>query len=458
MILSTTHSPLADGSTLEESSKLYRQRFLIICVLYLAIASLLAVLVRYGVMDEDFHLTSGKPFVNSGLNRNTLYSHIPPTGVASHLWYALWMWLFPGINYVGLRLVNCAVITSLAVFTYVHLKTISVASQRKVLVASWFMLISPYFFLSTSTAMTEGPALLFLFAGLLLLFISQLRRLLPLFLACLLLGLATIARFYFIPLLPTLLVVFILSDRQQYVPYDFRGFITNKLLPFIFIGIGLLPLAGLIFLWGGLTPPSFNKWSQLRSGVSFNALRPISTLILVGVYIAPVVLFNVSAKSALLRRSLIIALLIALVLAAFQINLFHTSSIEYVFSGPIEHGLAQLKSRGDLALCLGLFGAYSLSFLSLTIILQQLLYFSRMKQFTDKGLLFSVVFVIFFVASQAFVGGNHPFYERYLIHPWPFIGYIVAVLFPAFLNVRTYLIMVAYTILSVVLLIKWGMG
>ncbi|CAN5143991.1 hypothetical protein BH09BAC4_BH09BAC4_01700 [soil metagenome] len=36
----------------------YRHHFRTICVFYLAIASLLDLVVRYGVMDEDFHMIS----------------------------------------------------------------------------------------------------------------------------------------------------------------------------------------------------------------------------------------------------------------------------------------------------------------------------------------------------------------------------------------------------------------
>ncbi|WP_420149697.1 hypothetical protein [Spirosoma sp.] len=457
MLLSPIDSGLPGFSTSDASYKVYRQRILFVCIFYLVVASLLAVLVRYGVMDEDFHLTAGKSFVDSGLNRTTLYNHIPPTGVASHLWYAFWMWLLPGISFVGLRLITCAVLALVVGLTYFKLRTLSTTLQRRFLAASWFTFISPYFFLSTSTVMTEGPALLFVFAGLLLLFVSQLQNLFPLFLASLFLGLATVARFYYIPLLPALFVVLILSEWQQYVAKASLTFTGRKLLPYLFILISLLPLVGLIVLWGGLTPPSFNKWSHLRSGVSFNVLRPVSTSAIIGVYIAPFVLLNVSWKSVLFKRTLLATLPIALLLALFQVNLFHTSSIGNVFSGPIEHSLAHMQVRSTLMLRLGLFLLYSLSFVSLACVIQRMTLVIRERDFTDKALIYSITFVGFFVASQAFIGGNHPFYERYLIHPWPFIGYILAAILPEFLTTRTYLFMAIYTMVSIAILARWGL-
>ncbi|MFD2937132.1 hypothetical protein [Spirosoma flavum] len=457
MTLSTTQTHFSNISVITRDNKLYRQYFLAIWAFYLLIASLLAILVRYGVMDEDFHLAASRSFANFGVNPTTLSNHVPPTGVASHIWFALWIWLFPGINYIGLRLITCAGIAILAGCTFVQLKNISVVSQRKIVAVSLFMLAFPYFFLSVSTVMTEGPALLCLFAGLLLLFVSRLQHLLPFFLGCLLLGFTTIARFYFIPLLPALVIVLLLSHWRRYVQHGFKSIGAAKVLMYLAIGVSLLPLVGLIFLWRGLTPPAFNQWSILRSGISFNAFRPFSTLAITGVYIAPVVLLNISLTSALLVRTLSIALCLALILAVCEINLFHDSlSVSNVFSGPIEHSLAWIKSKGDMALYMGLFTIYSLSLFSLAIVIKWTFYYIRKKDFSDKGLLFSVVFVFFFVVSQAFVGGNHPFFERYLFHPWPFIGYIIVSMFPGFLNVRTYLALAAYTLLSVIILTKWG--
>ena len=428
--------------------------FIAICAFYLLTACILALLVNYGVMDEDFHLENIRPFVQSGLNRSTLYHFVPPTGVGSHLWFAFWMWLFPGITFVGLRVITCATLLGLAGCAYVQLRTVSVALQYTILASTLFMLVCPYFFLSVSTVMTEGPALLFLFAGLLLLLVSRFQQILPFFLGCLLLGLTTIARFYYIPLLPALFVVLLLSDWQQ---YDFKTLTKTRWLFYAAIGVSLLPLVGLIWLWGGLTPPYFEQWSKLRSGISFNALRPLSALVLTGVYVAPFVLLNVSWTSKLFLRALFIAGLLSLVLALLQINLFHDpSSVDDVTSGPVEHTLQLIKARSDIGMTFGLFVIYSLSFLSLAIVTQQLFGFIVRKDFSDKGLVFSVVFVAGFIASQAFVGGNHPFFERYLVHPWPFMGYIIVQLFPNFLNPRTYFVLAAYTTLSVMILVKWG--
>ncbi len=456
MKLTTAHTYPSNTSATAEGSNLYRQYFIAVCAFYLVMAGVLAVMVQYGVMDEDFHLEYSRPFVKFGFNTTTLYRHVPPTGVSSHLWFAFWMWLFPGINFIGLRLITCAALLLLAGVTCLNFRAMSVTSQQKILAVSLFMLVCPYFFLSVSTVMTEGPALLFLFAGLLLLALSRFERLLPFFMGSLLLGLTTIARFYYIPLLPTLFIVLLLSDWQR---YDFKTIIKDRLLFYAAIGVSLLPLIGLILLWGGLTPPFFEQWSKLRSGVSFNAFRPLSALAIMGVYVAPFVLLNVSRTSASLIRAIAISLPLALVLALLQINLFHDSlSVNDVFSGPIEHGLAWIESRGPLAFGAGLFVVYSLSLLCLVIVIQKLLYFIQTRDFSDKGLVFSVVFVGAFITSQAFVGGNHPFFDRYLIHPWPFIGYIIVRLFPQFLNPRTYLVLAAYTTLSVMILIKWGIN
>lgn len=428
--------------------------FIAICAFYLVIAGTLAVLVQYGVMDEDFHLENIRPFVQSGVNRSTLYHFVPPTGVGSHLWFAFWLWLFPGLNFVGLRVITCAALLVLAGCTYFQLKTVSVALQQTILATSLFMLVCPYFFLSVSTVMTEGPALVFLFAGALLLLVSRFRRLLPFFLGCLFFGLTTIARFYYIPLLPTLFIVLLLSDWEK---YGFRAILKERLLFYVAIGVSLLPLAGLILLWGGLTPPYFEQWSKLRSGISLNALRPLSALAITGIYVAPFVLLNVRWEWPSVLRMAGIAVFTALGLAVFRVNLFHdSSSVDDVFSGPIEHSLDWIGSRGTLIFNGGLLIVYGLSFLSLAIIIQQLFRFVLRKDFSDEGLVFSVIFVGAFIAAQGFVGGNHPFFERYLVHPWPFIGYILVRLFPHFLNPRTYFVLAAYTTLSVMILAKWG--
>jgi len=429
----------------------------LICLFYVLIAGAFAIWVHYGVMDEDFHLSASQSFADGGVNRSTLYHHLPPTGVASHIWFALWLRLFPGISYIGLRLISCIALGVLAVFTFFQLKTSRVVSQKTVLAATLFMLAFPYFFLSVSTLMTEGPSLLFLGAGLLFLFTSRFQHLLPFGLGCLLLGLTTIARFYFIPLLPTLFIVLFLSDWQQYRQTGLLYRPGRRVLMYIFIVISALPLGGLILLWGGLTPPGFNQWSELRLGISFNPFRPFSALAMVGVYTAPFVFVNVDWRSELFSRKVLVACLIAFLLALLRVNLFHDRlSISTVYSGPIEHGLAWLQAKYDLLLSLGLFFLYGAGLSSLVLITQRLTASINNRNLPDKGLVFSLVFVILFLLSQAFVGGNHPFYDRYLIHPWPFIGYVLASLVPTFLNARTYLVVAAYTVFSILILTKWG--
>ncbi|GAB3021147.1 hypothetical protein [Spirosoma pulveris] len=458
MKTATVQSALPNShAAADNNSKTYRRYFLIICLVYLGVAAVLAVLVQWGVMDEDFHLESSLPFAKSGVNTTTLYNHVPPTGVSSHIWFAIWIWLFPGITYVGLRLITCGFLVVLVVWAYIHLKTLSTIAQRKLLAATLFMLAFPYFFLSVSTVMTEGPSMLYLFAGLLFLSISRLQRLLPFFLGCLLLGLTTISRFYYIPLLPALAVVLFVTDWNEFVQRGVKSITSSKVLMYLAIAVSLLPLVGLIVLWGGMTPPAFHQWSKLRSGISFNAFRPVSSLALVGIYSAPAVLVNVNWRSTGIRTLLLISFGLALVLALFRINLFHdASSVNDVFSGPIEHGLAWLTARGSVELSLGMFAVYSLSFLSLVVVGDKLMQYVRQQNFSDAGLVFSIVFVAFFIASQAFVGGNHPFFDRYLAHPWPFMGYILVAFFPKFLNPRTYLVLAAYTVLSVMILAKWG--
>ncbi|MBN8823822.1 MULTISPECIES: hypothetical protein [unclassified Spirosoma] len=454
-----TTDRLSAFSASVDYTKPYRQYFISICAVYLLVAGWLAIRVRFGVMDELFHLEYSLPFAKSGLTKTTLYRHVPPTGVASHLWFALWIWLFPTIDYIGLRLITCMALAGLAVATYVHLRSFSGVWQRRILAASVFTLVCPYFFLSVSTVMTEGPSLVFLFAGLLLLSVSRLERLFPFFLACCLLGLTTIARFYYIPLLPALFVVLAVEDWERYRQIGVKAFTTHRILFYVSIGISLLPLAGLVSLWGGFTPPLFHQWSKLRSGVSFNALRPISAFILTGIYIAPIVWLSGFRylKSAL---SIVIgSFMLALILALLQINLLRDpESVNDVFSGPIEHGLGWLMAKGQLAISLGLLVVYTLGFVSLVIVIQQLFQILMAEGFVDKGLVFSIAFVALFIASQAFIGGNHPFFERYLIHPWPFIGYGLIRAFPESTNIKTYAVLAVYTVVSVLLLTKWGLS
>lgn len=440
-----------------EQTKLYRQYFISICALYLLIAAWLAVRIKFGVMDEPFHLEYSLPFAKFGLNKTTLYRHVPPTGVASHLWFALWIWLFPTIDYVGLRLITCVALAGLAIATYFHLRSLSGVWQKRIVAASVFMLVCPYFFLSVSTVMTEGPSLVFLFAGLLLLSVSKLERLYPFFLACLFLGLTTIARFYYIPLLPALFIVLAVEDWEKYRQMGANVLTTRRILLYASIAVSLLPLAGLVSLWGGFTPPLFHQWSKLRSGISFNALRPVSAFVLTGIYIAPFVWLAGFRYIKSTRPLLIGSFVIALILALFQVNLLRDpESVNDVFSGPVEHTLNWLLAKSQLALKLGFLAVYTLSFVSLAIVIRQLVELLRVEGFADKGLLFSIAFIAFFIASQAFIGGNHPFFERYLIHPWPFIGYGLVRIFPESANIKTYILLVAYTVASVLLLTKWG--
>ncbi|AUD04360.1 hypothetical protein [Spirosoma pollinicola] len=457
MKLSTAPANLPDVSRTTNENKAYAWYFAAISAVYLIIAAGLAVRVKWGVMDEDFHLESSKPFAQFGINYTTLYNHVPPTGVSSHFWFAFWLWLFPGIDYIGLRLITCAGLALLVGLIYFYLRTISVDSQRKILGASLFMLAFPYFFLSVSTVMTEGPSYIFLFASLLILAVSRLRQLPLFFLACVLLGCTTVSRFYFIPLLPALFVVLFVADWEQYNQQGAVNELGRKLLRYLFIAVGILPLVGLAIIWGGLTPPAFHQWSKLRSGISFNTFRPLSTFILIGIYVAPIVLVNVYWKAKGLLRSVGIGVAVALILALVNVNLFHdSSSVNDVTSGPVEHTLAWLISRGELAYRAGLFMFYSLSFISMAVIIPWIVDFVKAKDYSDKALVYSIAFVVLFVISQAFVGGNHPFFERYLTHPWPFLGYILVCMFPRFLTTRTYLALGVFTVFSVFMLIKWG--
>jgi hypothetical protein len=218
-----------------------------------------------------------------------------------------------------------------------------------------------------------------------------------------------------------LLVVWIRQPPAQ------RAFLS--LLSAISLALACIPPLALIGVWGGLTAEGVRtnlSYQHFNATVGLNFVRPLTTALVIGVYALPALVFQGPQVQRLLPRFAVAAAVASLIAHALvPAPMLWCTGKQIVLCGMIDGGYWFVRDNwGGFALGIS-FAAAFLGFLGV-ICMSNAFLISQGAGSAGHAPTFAVFFLLFFTLGQVFVGGNIPFYERYVLQVAPMIGFVVA--------------------------------
>ena len=396
-------------------------------------ALLFMVVVPRPVFDDASNLQDVNHYSQDGVTMETIKHQVNPAGPFSYVWIGLNGKLMGGTLW-AFRLVNALSFISLGGILLWYGMRYSV-----ILMSICTLLVNPYLPLASATILTEVPSLLALTLGVLLwlegladIFADRGEhigtgslRIAKCIFGGMLLGIAITGRQYYLAILPSMAITFVIYWRRET-----NGFRTlGEVAVLISAAIAVLPIFALFVLWGGLTPPNTQtniSYSNFTATIGVNLVRPVTALLLIGIYFLPVLALqrdvSVRVLCSVTPKAAIMAVLITILIP--QDYLWCIPGTTNV-CGPIGglHRLAFARSP-YLALTynaiVSFFGSSGLFLLKRAI-------WSECTSITQIAVApFGLSFLTFFVVEQFFVGGTIPFYERYILQIAPFMGMALA--------------------------------
>lgn len=388
-------------------------------IINLISAALFIGFINRPVYDDQFNIFDVHNYASNELSVATLLSHRNPPGPASFLWMAA------GARFLGgdeLRGARISILMSWVLLAAGILVGVRYSRFPQLwLGALLATLVFPHSVEATATLLTEGPALLFAVLGVLAWTEFAARpNVTPgsLFLGLLgglSMGLAVTCRQYYLALLPTAALFALYQWRERPSNEKSRWAVST-----IFsLALAIFPVLLMVLVWKGISSPGMATGTSYdhmwKATVGLNLLRPVIVAFYAAMYLVP---FTFSAMFRLKDSQRRIALLIA-VLGGMGTVYF--SSV-FLQPGPL-NSLVRFASRlphgGMIVFALAGFAAH---YNGLAVIF--LLWEQRKSFASNAPVVFSVLVVLFFVAEQIGVGGNLPFYDRYVLQLAPFLGII----------------------------------
>jgi hypothetical protein len=413
--MSSFVAPLTDSR-----QKLGRSRIrpisLLLFALYTASAIAFIVRVNHPVFDEEYHLPEVRRYATQPVNVQSLREHGVPTGPGSFLWMSIGGRIF-GDKLWAYR--------SMILLSWLFLGAALVALARRPgqIDIAYFSLLTILIFPHAPTTfpmvLTEGPALLFAMAGVLVWATTMWREetntwnIFFSHFGALLIGLAVISRQYYLALLPAMACLLAIRVFKASPIFQARSLWRISTLI-----TAMLPVVWLLFVWGGLSSPGMAAGTSFPGWVARPGLNPERPLI-AAFYICSysVLVFwpyllegNVKAKLAWFLGGALTTWLI--IRAGVQVDQL----------GPLKAALDRVPGGGISKTVVEsiLVGTGAAALVQLVSALQR----RRDALMSNPVVLLSILVVPFFVAEQLGVGGNIPFYERYLLQIAPFLGVI----------------------------------
>jgi Dolichyl-phosphate-mannose-protein mannosyltransferase len=411
----------------------YLQPVLLVLVFNLISAALFIGFVNRPVYDDDFNIYDVHNYATKGFSLDTVVSQRNAPGPASFAWMAAAVRLIGGNELRDARVG--------ALFSWVLLgATVLLGARFARFPELWYaalltLLVFPHTVEAAATVLTEGPALFFAVVGALAWteFVSRAdfsaRTFLLGMLGCLSIGLAVTCRQYNLALLPAagLLAVLQLA-RKAWGPGDKQRWALRALCA---LSLSAVPVALLVLAWKGISSPGIQSGTSYnmmyRAGAGLNFIRPITAALYVGLYLVPVTFpLMLRIKPALRWRALGVAALGGIAAGWFGELLLQPGPLNSVVSAA---GRFPYGAKAVLALIV-VVTIYNSIALGLTLWEQRKLILST------PPAAFALLTVIFFLLEQFGVGGNIPFYDRYILQVAPFFGVIAFALLPILDNAR----------------------
>lgn len=402
----------------------YRRFAILALVLNILSALLFIAVVRKPVYDDSTNFRDVHRYASEGATLQSIRAHINPTGPGSFLWMASGIRLLGGDELRDARLAIAASWLILGV-------GILIAAHRSESPELWYAallitLVFPHTMTTTATLMTEGPALL---AALLGTFvwttaIAQPRMTLQaaglLLLAGLSFGLAITSRQYYIALLPAAGAVAVVQGLKP-AAHGRSAWALGVLAALL---VAAIPIGLLMLAWKGLSSPSIASgasYTQWKAAVGLNFTRPLTAAFDLAVWLVPLTfpaIWHLQSNERWI--ALCGSLGVGITVARFREIL--------VQPGPV-HSLEKMASgvpHGEFLVIAGLGAVAAYNAIAVAMLLAR----NRSEIVRAPATAFSLFVVLFFVLEQFGIGGNIPFYDRYVLQVAPFLGIIAFTTLP----------------------------
>lgn len=397
----------------------YRSLAILLVVLNMLSAAAFIAVVPRPVYDDATNVVDASRYAREGVTEQSIRSHVNPTGPTSFIWMAAGIRLLGGDE---LRAARIAVLASWLLLSGGILLAADCCGSSELWYAALFTaLVFPHTMTATGTLMTEGPALLVATLGA---FAWTASMALPrmtakgvtlALLGGLALGLAVTCRQYYLALLPAAALVALFQLRHR--PAEDRPtWIFTVLCSLL---LAAIPIVTLMLIWKGLSSPSMAtgaSYQQWRAAAGINPIRPLIASFYVGVYLM-LITFPSPFRLPFARRWVTLACALA---AGVGMAVFRERLVQ---PGPL-HSLEKIAGvfwHGEF-LVVGIVAA--LAFYNAAAFMVLLLE-KRASLSVNPLVLFSMSVFMFFVLEQLGVGGNIPFYDRYVLQLAPFLGIVV---------------------------------
>lgn len=403
-----------------------RRFLLLLLTLNLISAALFIGFVNRPVYDDQFNIYDVHNYASKGLSMDALQSHRNPPGPTSFLWMAA------GVRLLGGQELKDARIAILASWVFLA-GGILLGARYSWFPELWYgalavTLVFPHSVEAAATLLTEGPSLLFALLGALAWteYVSRpesaFRTTLLGMLGGLSMGMAVTCRQYNLALLPAAAALF----AFYYWRRPALGEKSPGALSAIFsLALAALPVLLMVLAWKGISSPGMAtgvSYDQMwKATVGLNLTRPLVVAFYTAVYLVPLTfpaMFQMKASHRLWAT---------LVAAAGGDLISHFYPL-FLQPGPL-NSLIRFSSRvpyGDTALSLviAMVAIYN------AISVCSLLWEQRLALTSCAPAVFALLVIVFFVAEQAGVGGNIPFYDRYVLQLAPFLGLLAFAVLP----------------------------
>jgi len=399
-------------------------------------AALFIGLVNRPVYDDELHLLDVHNYVTHGISTQALLSHRNAPGPLAYMWMTVGVRLLAGNELTGARV---AVLMSW-ILLFV---AIIVGARRSQFPGTWYgallvLLIFPHALEATATVLTEGPALFFAILGVLVWIESGLPTagtVISFAMAmagAMMMGLSVTCRQFFLALFPAAVALACFTWREK-VP-GFRW--SLKVL--VSLAFGTLPIIAMTLIWKGMSSPEMatgTSYSGWKVAVGMNWVRPLIVIFYTGLYLIPL---TFPAMFRLRGSGRQLALLFAF-LGGICVGHFEHIILQ---PGPLN---SVIRLASTVHADAFLFDVISIVLIYNVVATLLLAWTGRQYLAKNAPALFGLLFILFFIVEQFGVGGNLPFYDRYVLQLAPFLGIVAFALLPQLTTSR----LLAFACLSV---------
>ena len=413
-----------------------------------AISALLFIgFVKHPIYDDVYNVLDVHRYASEGVSVDTVRRSVNAPGPTSFLWMAAAVRLLGGNELRAARLGALSSWLLLGV-------GILIGARGSRFPQLWFSallvtLVFPHAATASASVLTEGPALLFAMMGVLIWVESVFqptitsRLVLNAMIGGLFMGIAITCRQYYLMLLPAAVLVAVIQSRRG--PVGKSPLMSVAVI--LSLATAIIPVLLLVLTWRGFTSPGVAR-NLLNTEVGTSVLRPVVTVFYVALYLVPLTFpVMLRLRFAQYQRALLFAALAGIGATYFRSYLLQP--------GPLM-SLVRIGGRvptGEFII----FALIAVVTIYNAVALGLHLWSRGASLFSSPLVVFALLAIVFFIGEQAGVGGNMPFYDRYLLQLAPFLGLVAFDVFPG-LDLQRLLALLFLSVVGQVMLWRHALG